>query len=118
MPFRVFVSGSRAVLVDSPDSLDIDDRPLRKRGIVEVPTWEAIIESSDGGRVVGPDADLVGIVIGRPLPEPTADDARRHLWPMSAGDRAGWAAILDRLDDSQLVWSEDVARGIRRLLVP
>ena len=53
VPLRVFVSGSRAVLVDSPDSLDIDDRPLRKRGIVEVPTWEAIVDSRDGGRVVG-----------------------------------------------------------------
>ena len=103
MPLRVFVSGSRAVLVDAPPSHDIDDRPLRKRGIVEVPTWQAIVEPGDGGRVVGADADLVGIVIGRPLPATTADDLRRHLWSMAAGDRGGWAAVLDRLDDSQLV---------------
>ena len=36
---------------------------------------EAIVDRSDGGRVVGADADLVGIVIGRPLPATTADDA-------------------------------------------
>ena len=68
MPLRVFVSGSRAVLVDAPPSHDIDDRPLRKRGIVEVPTWQAIVDPGGGGRVVGADADLVGVVIGRPLP--------------------------------------------------
>ena len=119
VPLRVFVSGSRALLVDAPPSHDIDDRPLRKRGIVEVPTWQAIVEGgASGGRVVSADADLVGVVIGRPLPAPTTDDARRHLWSMADGGREVWAAILDQLDDSQLVLTEDVATGIRRLLAP
>ena len=84
-----------------------------------MPTWQAIVEGgASGGRVVGADADLVGVVIGRPLPTPTADDARRHLWSKADGGRGVWAAILDQLDDSQLVLTEDVATGIRRLLAP
>ena len=110
VPLRVFVNGSRAVLVDAPRSHDIDDRPLRKRGIVEVPTWQAIVDPGRG-RIVGADADVVGIVSGRSLPATTADDLRRHLWSLANGDRGGWAALLDRIDNSRLVWSEDVARG-------
>ena len=99
-------------------SHDIDDRPLRKRNIVEVPTWRALVDPRGGGRVVGSNADLVGLVVGQPLAATTADDLRRHLWSMVTGDRSGWASVLDLLDDSQLVHSEDVTVGIRSLLAP
>ena len=116
VPLRVFVNGSRAVLVDVPPSHDIDDRPLRKRQIVEMPTWRAVVEPEDGGRIVGSNAELVGVVVGRSLPATTPDDLRRHLWSACQGDRARWAAVLDQLDDAQLVHDVDVASGIRRLL--
>ncbi len=91
VPLRVFVSGSRAVLVDALPSHDIDDRPLRKRQIVEEPTWRAVVDPEGGGRIVGANAELVGVVVGRPLPGTTPDDLRRHLWWVGDGDRAGWA---------------------------
>ena len=66
--------------------------------------------------MVGANAELAGVVVGRPLPGTSADDLRRHLWSVGDGDRAGWAAVLDQLADSRLVHDEDVASGIRRLL--
>ena len=89
----------------------------RKRGIAEVPTWQATVDPATGRVRCGSDRGrLAGVVIATPLAGPTFDDARRYLWSLADGDRRGWAALLDRLDESVVVRSDDAASGIRRLL--
>ena len=104
VPLRVFVSGSRAVLVDVPP-LARHRRPSAaqagdRRGA------DVARRSSSAATVGGSWARMPissASSSGRPLPATTADDAPAP--PVVDGRRrpGGWAAVLDRLDDSQLV---------------
>ena len=117
LPLRVFRRDSRAVLVDVLPSTDIDDRPLRKRGIAEVPTWQATVDPARAVVRCGSDAvALAGVVIATPLEGPSFDDSRRHLWSLADGNRRGWADLLDRFDETMVLRSDDPALGIRSLL--
>ena len=105
------------MLVDVLPSTDIDDRPLRKRGIAEVPTWQATVDPARGrGPLRQRRGRLAGVVIATPLEGPSFDDSRRHLWSLADGDRRGWAGLLDRFDESMVLRSDDPALGIRSLL--
>ena len=115
---RAYVSGGRAVLVHIPDDVDLDERPLRKRGIEQLPRLSAIVRAAPA-RVVQGDRSysLCGVVVdARLVGQPAStDDARRHVLALASGDRIGWAWALDRLGDAVVV-SSDVGSVIRRLL--
>ncbi len=50
LPLRAYVRGSRAVLVHVPDDVDLDERPLRKRGIDQLPVLSVSIRPADEDR--------------------------------------------------------------------
>ena len=117
LPLRIFRRDDRAVLVDVPPATDIDDRPLRKRDITEVPVWRSTVDVRAGTVRCGPSGvPLAGVVITTAAAGPSFDDHRRHLWSLADGDRRGWAALLDRWDASMVVRTDDATADIRRLL--
>jgi hypothetical protein len=112
---RAYVAGDRAVLVHVPDDVDLDERPLGKRGIRQLPTLSAIVRPASA-TVVHEDRsyDLCGVVIDARLLDggATVDDGRRHVMSLAVGDRPPWAWVLDGLGD-QVVVTADVARRLR-----
>ena len=118
MPLHAYAAGGRAVLVRVPDDVDVDERPLHKRGIIQLPTLSAIVRPADNVVVHdGRSLELRGAVIDRQsVPDAAGlDDARRHLQALAARDRVTWAWTVDRLDN-RVVVTEDVAGEVRRLL--
>ena len=94
---RVFARDGRAVLVDALPSMDIDDRWLAKRGILELALWRAMVDTRTGAVSVGDRTlSLAAMVVARPG---TLDDARRHLWAASEGNQGAWAQFLDESAD-------------------
>ncbi len=115
---RAYAADGRAVLVKVPDDIDLDERPLRKRGIIQLPTLSAIVRPAESVVVHdGRSFELRGAIIDRRSAPDAAevDDARRHLMALAANDRITWAWALDRLED-RVVVTDDVARELSRLL--
>ena len=46
LPCRAYARRGRVVLVSVPDGVDIDERPLRKRGIEQVPSLATVVTPS------------------------------------------------------------------------
>lgn len=115
---RAFLRDGRAVLVHVPDDVDLDERPLRKRGIEQLAALSTVVRPA-GPVVVQGDAtfELVGAVIDERLVGEAAslDDARRHLMSLGYGERTGWAWAIDHLGP-QIAVTTDPASAIRRLL--
>lgn len=120
LPLRAFVRGSRAVLVDVPDDDDLDERPLRKRGIEQLPVVSVSFRPAASTVVhAGQQYTLAGAVVdARYLPEGAAlDDVRRHLLALGKGARDAWAWALDELGEQiGVAASADVPSTIDRLL--
>ena len=79
------------MLVQVKDDVDLDERPLNKRGIIQLPTLSAIVRPAPNVVVHdGRSFELCGAVIDRRSAPDAAglDDARRHLLALAAGDRA------------------------------
>jgi hypothetical protein len=101
---RAFVRDDRAVLLDIPMSVDVDERPLQRLGITEVPTYRSLLDLSTSTLMVGAGAyPLVGVVVRR-LDVNSLDDARRRLWALGEGPRLPWAEFIDQLGD-RVVWN-------------
>ena len=118
LPCRAFSRGGRAVIVHVLDDVDVDERPLRKRGIEQLPSLATVVRPATSA-VVHPDGDfeVVGAVVdGRLLAADAAlDDRRRHLQAMAWGERRGWSWVVDGLGE-RIVVANDLTAGIQRLL--
>jgi hypothetical protein len=120
VPLRAYVRGGRAVLVHVPDEVDIDERPLRKRGIEQLPALSVVIRPAERSVLdAGQQYVLAGAVVdARHLPEGAVlDDVRRHLLALGEGARDAWAWALDALGERiGAAATADVSAEIRRLL--
>ncbi len=115
---RAYVARERAVLVHVLDDVDVDERPLRKRGIEQVPALATVLRPASSTVVhSGGRAALVGAVVDRRLLPDRAspDDVRRHLVSLAPAERPDWAWAVDRLGD-RVVAADDLAAELRRLL--
>ena len=112
LPLRVYSNGERALLVDVAPSVIVDERPVRRRGIRELPCWRAIV-AVEAGAVVTADGLLpvAAIVVANPAAGSSVDAAKRHVWAMADGDRERWARWLDESPD-RVVLATDVARAL------
>jgi hypothetical protein len=117
---RAYVAGSRAVLVHVRDDVDIDERPLGKRGIDQLPVLSVSVRPATGAVLHGGRLyELAGAIVdARLLPEGAVlDDARRHLLALGDGARRSWSWALDQLGDRVVVAApDDVSAAVRRLL--
>lgn len=113
---RAFVRGDRLVLVDRPVSVDLDERPLHRVGVAELPTWRPLLDPTTGEVTVGGRRfDLAGFAL-QGLAVTTLDDARRHVWSLGTGPRLPWAEFVDRLGE-RIVWQvDDLATTLDHLL--
>jgi hypothetical protein len=120
LPLRAYVRGSRAVLVRMRDDVDLDERPLRKRGIEQLPVVSVSIRPATGVVAhAGHDYDLAGAIVDtRQLPAGAVlDDARRHLLALGEGARDAWAWALDELGEHiGVAAAAEVSEEVRRLL--
>lgn len=113
---RAFRRGDRVVLLDVPLSVDVDERPLQRLGIVEIPTFRPLVDlAADTVTVDGAETALAGFVLQHPI-APSLDDARRRLWSLGTGAPLEWAEYIDALG-GRLVWDEsDLATALDRAL--
>ncbi len=115
---RAFTRGDRVVLLDVPLSVDVDERPLQRLGIVEIPTYRPLLDPATGLLMLGDQAEqhpLSGVVVQQRHLH-SLDDARRRLWSLGDGPRLPWADFIDQLTD-QLIWDEtDLATALDRAL--
>jgi hypothetical protein len=120
VPIRAYVRGTRAVLVHVRDDVDIDERPLRKRGIEQLPVVSVLLRPAERSVLhAGQQYMLAGAVVdARLLPEGAVlDDARRHLLALGEGARDAWAWALDALGEQiGVAAAADVGSEIRRIL--
>lgn len=109
---RLFVRDGRAVLLDLPLSVDVDERPLGRLGIEEVPTWRPLLDPSAGVVAVGDTSwPLAGVVVRQPLIH-SLDDARRRLWSLGTGPHPDWADFIDALGE-HVAWADpDLPRSL------
>jgi hypothetical protein len=104
---RAFARADRVALLDIPVSVDVDERPLRRLGITEIPTYRPLLDPSTGLVMVGAGAmslPLAGVVVQRPH-RYSLDHARRRLWSLGDGSRLSWAEFVDELGD-RIIWDE------------
>jgi hypothetical protein len=97
---RLFVRGDQAVVLMLPSRVDLDDRPLKKAGIEEVPGWRVAIDARTGEVSAGDRRlPLSRIVVADIMAGSSLDGSRRHIWAASDGDTDAWAEFLDRHGD-------------------
>jgi hypothetical protein len=115
---RAFARGDRVALLDIPLSVDVDERPLRRLGIAEIPTYRPLLDPSTGLLTTGSGAmprPLAGVVFQQRHLH-SLDDARRQLWSLGNGPRLSWAEFVDQLGD-RIVWDEpDLTSALDRAL--
>lgn len=113
---RVFLRGGRAVLLDVASSTDVDERPLHRLGITELPTYRPLLDLLTSEMTIGTDTyPLAGVVI-QPAQMHSLDDARRRLWSLGDGPRLPWAEFVDRLGD-RIIWDgPDMAAALDQAL--
>lgn len=116
LPYRVFVSGEDAILVDVPAGFDLDERPLWRRDVAQLPLWSARVDPSERCVRHGDSAyRIAGIVVVNPdyAPFRTQGDLYNHVWAASPAPSAVWAWAIDDLG-ARVVESTDPTREILR----
>lgn len=113
---RAFARGDRVALLDVPLSVDVDERPLRRLGIAEIPTYRPLLDPATGDLTVGAGTfPLAGAVVQQRHMH-SLDDARRRLWSLGDGPRLAWADFVDQLGD-RIIWDEpDLSAALDRAL--
>jgi hypothetical protein len=97
---RLFVKRGRAALLLLPARVDLDDRPLKKAGVEEIPGWRVAIDAQTGEVRAGDRrVPLSQIVVADIMAGSSLDGSRRHIWAASDGDTAMWADFLERRGD-------------------
>lgn len=113
---RLFVRQGRALLVDVPLSVDVDERPLRSAGIDEVACWRPVVDPVAATVAVGPRSwPLAGVVVTRPT-VPGDDACRRHVWSLGDGDVFSWAEMIDGMGESVVCRVDDLLPALQRLV--
>lgn len=113
---RVFTRGGNVALLDIPLTIDVDERPLRRIGITEVPTYRPLLDPTTSLLTVNNEAHpLVGVAVMDTHVQ-SLDDARRRIWSLGDGPRLSWAQFIDQLGD-RVVWdAPDLASAIDHAL--
>lgn len=103
---RVVIRDGRVALLVIPPSTDLDDRPLRRVGISELPTIRPLLDPATGTlTIAGTDHRLERVVVA---PAESLDDARRQVFVRGDGPWLQWAEYIDRLGE-KLVWRHDAS---------
>jgi hypothetical protein len=109
----LFTRAGRAVLAHLADSVDLDRAHLAHAGVVEVPIqWCFVAPGGDtvsAGNLRWP---LAGAMVAGTT---DLDEARRRLWPLGHGNRAGWERLL-AADGWVMTVDGDTLEALERLL--